>query len=74
MRPADVLRRATRYLEAHEVEEPRVTAELLMEHVLGVDRARLYSRAEGLSSAEARAFGRALCRRCASVPVQHLTG
>ena len=57
MRPAEVLARATRYLEAHEVEEPHATAELLMEHVLGVDRARLYSRAEGLSSAEARAFG-----------------
>jgi release factor glutamine methyltransferase len=42
--------------------------------VLGSDRAGLYSRAEGLSSAEAKAFGRALCRRCTGDPVQHVTG
>jgi release factor glutamine methyltransferase len=42
--------------------------------VLGVDRARLYTREQGLSSAEARSFGRALCVRCTGTPVQHLTG
>ena len=73
MRPADVLSRATRYLDAHEVEEPHLTAEILMEHVLGTDRAGLYSRSEGLDAAEARAFGRALCRRCAGTPLQHIT-
>jgi release factor glutamine methyltransferase len=45
-----------------------------MEHVLHTDRAGLYSRAEGLDTAEARAFGRALCRRCAGSPLQHVTG
>jgi release factor glutamine methyltransferase len=74
MRPAEVLARATRYLDAHDVDEPRRTAEILMEHVLHTDRAGLYSRAEGLDTAEARAFGRALCRRCAGSPLQHLTG
>src|SRR5262249_48283522 len=29
---------------------------------------------EGVRTAEARAFGRALCRRCTGTPLQHLTG
>ena len=74
MRPSDVLRRATGYLERHGVESARETAEVLMMTVLRTDRARLYSRSAGLSSAEARVFGRALCQRCAGTPLQHLTG
>jgi release factor glutamine methyltransferase len=74
VRPAEVVRRATGYLEHHGVESPGPTAEVLLMKVLGVDRARLYTREQGLSSAEARAFGRALCVRCTGTPVQHLTG
>jgi release factor glutamine methyltransferase len=74
MRPPEVLRRATAYLERHGVEAPRSSAEILLSEILHTDRAGLYMRAEGLTSAEARAFGRALCRRCAGVPLQHLTG
>lgn len=74
MRPSEVVRRATEYLERHGVESPRETAELLMMHVLGTDRAGLYARAGGLDAREARMFGRALCQRCAGTPLQHLTG
>lgn len=74
MRPSDVLRRATGYLERHGVESPQATAETLLMHVLGTDRAGLYARPEGLDAREARMFGRALCQRCAGTPVQHLTG
>jgi len=74
MRPADVVRRASGYLERHGVESPDATAELLLMHVLGTDRAGLYARTEGLASVEARRFGRALCRRCSGTPLQHLTG
>ena len=74
MRPADVLRRATEYLDRHGVESPRVSAEQLMMHVLGSDRAGLYSRTEGLDTREARMFGRAICQRCTGTPLQHLTG
>ena len=42
--------------------------------VLDVDRAGLHAREQGLGSAEARAYGRALCRRCTGTPLQHLTG
>jgi release factor glutamine methyltransferase len=74
MRPADLIRRATAYLEAHGVESPRQSAEVLLMHILGTDRSGLYTRTEGLDSATARMFGRALCQRCTGTPLQHLTG
>jgi release factor glutamine methyltransferase len=43
-------------------------------HVLGTDRAGLYTRREGLDQATARAFARGLCHRCTGTPVQYLTG
>ena len=74
MRPSEVLRRATHYLDRHGVEGPQATAEVLLMHVLGTDRAALYTRKHGLDAREARMFGRAICQRCTGVPVQHLTG
>ncbi len=73
MRPALVVRRAAEYLGRHGVESPVPTAERLLSHVLGTDRAGIYAR-EGLSSQEAKLFGRALCRRCTGEPLQHVTG
>jgi release factor glutamine methyltransferase len=72
--PADVVRRAAEYLARHDVASPRETAEALMMMVLGVDRASIYSRRDGLDAREARMFGRAICQRCAGTPLQHLTG
>lgn len=74
MRPTDVLRRATDYLDRHGVESPGATAEQLLMSILGIDRAGLYTRSEGLDTREARMFGRAICQRCAGTPLQHLTG
>jgi release factor glutamine methyltransferase len=74
MRPSEVLRRAEGYLDRHGVDSPRTTAEVLLAHVLGTDRAGLYARSDPLDGREAREFGRALCRRCEHVPLQHLTG
>lgn len=74
MRPSEVLTRATAYLERHGVGGARESAETLMMTVLSTDRAGLYARTEGLSTSEARTFGRALCQRCAGTPLQHLTG
>jgi release factor glutamine methyltransferase len=73
MRPAQVVRRAAEYLERHGVESPVPTAERLLSSVLGTDRTGIYAR-EGLSSQEAKLFGRALCRRCTGEPLQHVTG
>jgi len=55
------------------VESPVPTAERLLSHVLGTDRSGIYAR-EGLTSREAKLFGRALCRRCTGEPLQHVTG
>jgi release factor glutamine methyltransferase len=71
--PAQVVRRAAEYLERHGVESPVPTAERLLSHVLGTDRAGVYAR-EGLTSQEAKVFGRAMCRRCVGEPLQHVTG
>jgi release factor glutamine methyltransferase len=74
MRPAHIVRRAADYLERHDVESPLPTAEQLLANVLGTDRSGLYTREEPLRGPEAKAFGRALCRRCAGAPTQHVTG
>lgn len=68
------MRRSAAYLERHGVESPTANAETLLMHVLRTDRAGLYARREGLDAGSARLFGRALCRRCAGTPLQHLTG
>lgn len=74
MRPAEVLRRASDYLERHGVQSPRAAAETLMMAVLDTDRAGLYARVEGLDTREARTLGRAICQRCTGTPLQHITG
>lgn len=74
MRPAEVVRRGADYLARHDVESPLAAAEQLMMAVLDTDRAGVYGRVGGLSSAEARRYGRLLCRRCVGTPTQHLTG
>ena len=66
--------RAADYLARHDVESPRETAEALLQYFLRTDRAGLYARAEGLDTATARLYGRALCQRCHGVPLQYLTG
>ncbi len=74
MRPSEVVGRGAAYLERHGVQSPRANAELLMSSVLGVDRTAVATRLEPLTPGEARAYGRALCRRCGGTPLQHLTG
>ena len=72
--PAELVRRSAAYLERHGVESPTANAEALLMHVLGTDRTGLYARRDGLDMRAARLFGRALCRRCAGTPLQHVTG
>jgi release factor glutamine methyltransferase len=69
-----VLRRAEEYLDRHGVEGSRASAELLLAHIVGIERPDLALGSRTLTRAEAKAFGRALCRRCQGTPVQHLTG
>ena len=76
MRPAEVARRGADYLRRHGVDPPQAEAEseALLRRVLGIGRTELFTRDAGLTTAEAKAYGRALCRRCTGTPVQHLTG
>ncbi len=76
MRPAEVARRGADYLQSHGVGAGQATveSEALLRRILDVDRAALFTRVEGLTTAEAKAYGRALCRRCTGTPLQHLTG
>jgi release factor glutamine methyltransferase len=73
MRPAEVVRRGAAYLARHGVDSPDVSAERLMLSVLSTDRTGLLAR-DALTSDEAKAYGRVLCRRCTGTPLQHLTG
>jgi release factor glutamine methyltransferase len=76
MRPAEVARRGADYLRRHGVDPAQAEAEseALLRRVLDVGRAELFTRPAGLTTAEAKAYGRALCRRCTGTPLQHLTG
>src|SRR6059036_2840230 len=74
LRPSEVVRRSADYLARHGVESPRATAEAFLMHLLGTDRAGLYSRSRGLDVRTAKLLGRALCQRCRGVPLQYLTG
>jgi release factor glutamine methyltransferase len=74
VRPSEVVSRAADYLDRHDVESPRETAEALLGYFLETDRAGLYARDEGMDTRTARLFGRALCQRCHGVPLQYLTG
>jgi release factor glutamine methyltransferase len=74
VRPSEVVSRAADYLDRHDVESPRETAEALLEYFLETDRAGLYARDEGMDTRTARLVGRALCQRCHGVPLQYLTG
>jgi release factor glutamine methyltransferase len=70
--PRSVLSDATVRLTAAGVPAPRVDAELLLAHVLGVPRARLLmGRVDGESAAR---FNQLLRRRAAREPLQHIIG
>ncbi|HEX5505278.1 MAG TPA: peptide chain release factor N(5)-glutamine methyltransferase [Thermomicrobiales bacterium] len=66
---------ATARLRAAGSESPRLDAEVLLMHVLGWDRARLYAGLrEPLAAGAAAAFAALVERRAAGEPVAYLTG
>ena len=64
---------ASKSLEAAGRATPRVDAELLLSHVLGIPRTGLV-RAETMSSTDATSFEELVRRRADGAPLQHLTG
>ncbi len=74
MRSTHLVRRAADELERHAIDSPRATAEILLAHVLGTDRAGVYSGVPTPTHEQELAFDVAVRRRCSGVPVQYLTG
>ncbi|MFN8170153.1 MAG: peptide chain release factor N(5)-glutamine methyltransferase [Candidatus Nanopelagicales bacterium] len=69
----DVLIDAERRLDRAGVPTPRVDAELLLAHVLGVPRGRIFL-SDPVDPADGVRFEALLVRRIARVPLQHLLG
>jgi release factor glutamine methyltransferase len=68
-----LLSAAAAQLDAAGVGSPRVDAELLLAHCLGVERSRL-PLADTVPPDAAHAFGAAVSRRAAREPLQHIVG
>lgn len=71
--PTALLAAATARLRDAGVATPRVDAELLLAHVLGLPRSRLLA-APGPDEAATARFAELVARRAAREPLQHLTG
>lgn len=72
---ADVVSAAARRLAARGSSTPRLDAEVLLRHVLGLDRTRFFLRLrDPVSASERAAFAGLLDRRLAGEPVAYLTG
>ncbi|QEW02592.1 peptide chain release factor N(5)-glutamine methyltransferase [Microbacterium lushaniae] len=74
---AALVRDATARLAAAGVPDPDVDAELLAAHVLGAGRGAVQAaaiRGDGMDAESAAALEDLVQRRCARVPLQHLTG
>jgi release factor glutamine methyltransferase len=71
----NLLRWATGHFKNHDVPEPRASAELLLGHVLGLDRLSLRLNPQrSIETSELAAFMKCVERRLLGEPVQYITG
>lgn len=74
-RPLELTRLATDHLASRGVEDPRLDAELLLAHVLGLRRLDLYLQFERpITPEEVAAYREAIRRRARREPLQYITG
>lgn len=74
-RPLELTRLAAEHLAGRGIEDPRLDAELLLAHVLGLRRLDLYLQFERpLEPAEVDAYREAVRRRASREPLQYITG
>lgn len=70
-----LLRWTTDHFKSHHVSEPRASAELLLGHVLGLNRLSLYLNAERpVEPSELEGLSKCMARRLCGEPVQYITG
>ncbi len=71
----EALRQASKTLASGSIEDAPLEAELLLMHVLGIDRTKLYARLEDeLSPGDAQAFAQLLKRRLSHEPIAYILG
>ena len=71
----EALRKAAERLESHRVSSPRLNAEVILAHCLGVDKTYLYTHDDRvLGVAEFQKIEDALYERVSGVPVQYIVG
>jgi len=71
----EIIRRTTEFLEGKGIETPRLDAELLLGHALGLKRMQLYLQFERpLTEAELEALRPLVRRRGTREPLQHIVG
>ena len=71
----EALRQASKTLASGSIEDAPLEAELLLMHLLGIDRAKLYARLEDeLSPGDAQAFAQLLKRRLSHEPIAYILG
>lgn len=72
---AEALEKGKQALERDEVDSPRLTAEVLLSHVIGRERSFLFGHPEyQMASSEAARWREALQQRCEGKPTQYITG
>jgi len=72
---SEALHRASKTLAAHSIEDASLEAELLLMHILGIDRARLYARlGEEISADDAQALAQLVQRRLRHEPAAYIIG
>lgn len=71
----EAMHQASKALAAHSIEEAPLEAELLLMHILGIDRAKLYARlGEGVSTDDAEALAHLVERRLHHEPTAYIIG